>query len=131
MEEWRSAGCAEWQVSQFVEYNEVEPCQAFGDLSSLAFSNSSNSRLDVCTYVESHAYVFAQPAVKARLKAPSPASFPWGAVLSKHTGNCQFEVLGEVDAQNSFGAMTRSSFAAAMSFDPDTKTWSVKKVWVD
>jgi len=97
----------------------------------LAAQSAKQARLDACTYVETQAYVYSQPAVRASLKAPSTASFPWSSVKSKHTGNCRFEVLGYVDAQNSFGAMIQARFMAIMTYDPDTGVWTTKEVGID
>jgi hypothetical protein len=51
----------------------------------------------------------AKSAVKAALKSPSSADFVGASIRTKQEG-CAWTVTGEVDAQNSFGAMIRSTF---------------------
>lgn len=77
------------------------------------------------------AYAKAERAVKAALKAPSTAKFPgYSSVQISVLPNCQYIVMGYVDAQNSFGAMIRSSFAVKLQeFDNDR--WDVLGVAVE
>lgn len=51
----------------------------------------------------------AQDAIKARLRSPSSASFLSGTTAISHQG-CTWTVSGQLDAQNAFGAMIRSSY---------------------
>ena len=61
-----------------------------------------------------------QEKVKEILKSPSTAKFPvyteWGFKQEKNI----FTVQGYVDAQNSFGAETRSNFQFVIDMDSDT-----------
>ena len=61
-----------------------------------------------------------QEKVKEILKSPSTAKFPnyteWGSKQEKNI----FTVQGYVDAQNSFGAETRSNFQFVIDMDSDT-----------
>ena len=61
-----------------------------------------------------------QEKVKEVLKSPSTAKFPnyteWGFKQEKNV----FTVQGYVDAQNSFGAETRSNFQFVIDMDSDT-----------
>jgi len=63
---------------------------------------------------------FAQTFIKRILKAPSSAKFPstlWSsdAYIVRHHANDVVSVESYVDAQNSFGAMLRSSYTVAMA----------------
>jgi hypothetical protein len=55
--------------------------------------------------------------VKDRLKSPSSAKFSGLAHDNSGTG---FVVTGNVDSQNSFGAMVRNSFTCDVRLDGDT-----------
>ena len=77
------------------------------------------------------AYVMSQTAVERVLRAPSSARFPYSPVASKFLGNCKWFVMGEVDAQNAFGAMLRTTYSATLQYHPSTDGWSVIKVDVD
>ena len=77
------------------------------------------------------AYVMSQAAVERVLRAPSTARFPSSPVASNFLGNCQWFIMGQVDAQNAFGAMLRTTYSATLRYHPDTKGWSVIKVDVD
>ncbi len=109
----------------------VERQRAEVEAAKQANEDAKTARLEACTAAEYKAYMQSQAAVRARLKAPSTASFPWTPVLSKHTGDCKFEVLAHVDAQNGFGAMIRTAYVSALTYDPDTERWQVKMVKMD
>lgn len=66
---------------------------------------------------------YAKRAVENALKSPSTAEFV--RVTSARTGDCTYDILGEVDAQNSFGAQIRNAFLVRLSYLPDAKKWSV------
>ena len=69
---------------------------------------------------ESYAIANSQVEVKKRLKAPSTAE--WVGV--PNAGELQpnrWVVFGEVDSQNSFGAMIRSPFYVAYEITDDNK----------
>lgn len=74
------------------------------------------------------AYVMIQPAVKARLRAPSRAEFPWfSRVKVTEEAGCVYGVAGYVDAANGFGAMVRTAFVGSIR-GYDDGTWQVQKV---
>ena len=56
------------------------------------------------------AFVMLQDAVRARLKSPSTADFPWSATHAVYTGDCVYEVISYVDAQNGFGTISREQW---------------------
>lgn len=61
------------------------------------------------------ARVLAQEAVRARLKAPSTANFPWGDWQVARGGKeGQWLVRSYVDAQNALGAQIRSHFVVEL-----------------
>lgn len=66
------------------------------------------------------AYVLAQQYVVQRLKSPGTADFPGiHKVTVQTSGECSFEIVGYVDAQNGFGALIRSNYAARITRDED------------
>jgi len=78
------------------------------------------------------AYVMSQNYAKRLLKAPGSADFPMiTEVSSRAIGDCKFEILAYVDAQNSFGAKMRTGYSATMSFDPETDRWSADDLKID
>jgi hypothetical protein len=69
--------------------------------------------------VEPEACLAAVEAVKARLKAPSTASFAWcGWGMNVAIEPKKVSVTGYVDAQNSFGAMLRNRFVVILDRTP-------------
>lgn len=58
--------------------------------------------------------------VKDRLKAPSSAKFTDGA---ESGGGGKYTISGSVDAQNSFGAMIRSTWTCDIRYDTSTEKW--------
>lgn len=75
------------------------------------------------------AFVMIQDAVRSRLKSPSTASFPYynNSVVASG-GDCSWEILSYVDAQNSFGATIRSAWVGKIRHYPDTGRWRVLSV---
>lgn len=53
-------------------------------------------------------------AVERKLKAPTTAKFPYYQQFSAYRDGDGYSVSGYVDAQNSFGAMIRTSFSCQM-----------------
>ena len=106
----------------------VERQQAEVDAAKQAKEDAKLARLDACSSVEGQAFAVSQDAVRAKLKAPSTASFPWTPIQAQHTGDCKFQVLAYVDAQNGFGAMIRSNYMATLTYVPETKGWRVTAV---
>ncbi len=72
------------------------------------------------------ALLASQSIVKKNLKAPSTAQFP--SSISKDTkiifvSKCKHFVSSYVDAQNSFGAMLRSTYSMYIEYRPISKDW--------
>ncbi len=58
------------------------------------------------------AFIQCQQHIRARLKAPSTAKFPFGVYKYwKHKVNTQFTIVSYVDSQNSFSAMIRTRWS--------------------
>ncbi|AVM46659.1 hypothetical protein C5Q97_18850 [Victivallales bacterium CCUG 44730] len=84
-------------------------------------------------FEDSAAVAYVQERVLKELKAPSTAEFVGVAKVTRPTGSDiekaartlnidpdhLWMVAGEVDAQNSFGAMLRNSYAGLVEFHPD------------
>lgn len=82
-------------------------------------------RLSKCTDKnKSHAYVMIQTDVRNSLRSPSTAEFPgrYGAGTG-HIGDCVYQVIGNFDAQNGFGAMIRGSFTGTIQYYPERGRW--------
>lgn len=78
------------------------------------------------------ACVHAEHAVKQRLKAPSTATFPscWRYEVRASPDMKTVFVKGYVDAQNSFGAMLRSTFVVKLKHEGN-KQWTVLAAAID
>lgn len=76
----------------------------------IGLSTSGDRDYDSNTSYEAIAQ--CEAAIKDRLKAPSTAKFE-----SSATGDVTWTVIGTVDAENSFGAMVRSSFQCSVIID--------------
>lgn len=76
------------------------------------------------------AYVMSQAPARAQLLAPSTARFPSSPVAANFIGNCRWYIIGEVDAQNAFGAMLRTQYTATMEYHKETDRWSAHEVEV-
>lgn len=63
-------------------------------------------------------------AVRAKLKAPASAKFPGGERV-ENVGTT-YRVFGQVDAQNSFGALLRGNFRCVATLEG--QAWSVYSV---
>lgn len=84
----------------------------------MLFSKPSKPKLDEWT-----AQVSCESAVKQLLKSPSTAEFSgWIRVLNS---DGTYTVTGNVDAQNSFGAMLRSSFSCTVRDKGDSTTGTI------
>lgn len=70
-----------------------------------------------------HAQTEAKFAIEGRLKAPRSAKFDWPTV--SYQGECIWGVCGNVDAQNSFGAMIRTSYCVKVKFNKETEKWEI------
>lgn len=74
----------------------------------------------------SNLVVLAQDAVKANLKSPSTAKFPWGydqynikEISSGNVDAKQYVISGYVDAKNSFNAEIRNRFVVKVELTSD------------
>jgi len=82
-------------------------------------------RLTECTDQKGTvAYVMIQADVRRSLRAPSTAEFPgrFGAG-TRNLGNCVYQVSGQFDAQNGFGAMIRGTFTGTTEYFPESGSW--------
>jgi len=69
------------------------------------------------------AYIYAEGFVKKSLKSPSTATFPGVSEKNrqiKELGEGRYEIESWVDAQNSFGATTRTNFSCTIIFENET-----------
>ncbi|MCM4159537.1 hypothetical protein FHG64_16095 [Antarcticibacterium flavum] len=68
---------------------------------------------------DSYALIYAEKAIKSKLKAPSTADFPGirGAEINREGDT--FYVISYVDSQNGFGAMIRSYWEVRVEFIED------------
>lgn len=80
---------------------------------------------------ESDAVYMAQEFVTDRLKAPSTADFPRRLQSAVYGKDCTFIITGMVDAQNSFGAMIRSTYVGTLEYSPEADSWTVKDLLID
>lgn len=116
------------QEAQREQVRVVERQQAEVEAARQAKEDAKLARLESCTKMQNFAYPASKDEVRARLKAPSTASFPWTPIVSQHIGDCKFQVLAYVDAQNGFGAMIRSNYVATLTYDPAAERWRVTSV---
>lgn len=87
-------------------------------------------RLAQCTDKKAgEAYVMIQSDVLRQLRAPSTAKFPsrYGAG-TRHVGDCVYQVFGQFDAQNGFGAMLRGGFSSTIRYFPESGSWQTQKL---
>ena len=77
---------------------------------------------------KTYAFVMSQRAVRRHLLAPSSARFAGQPIATRFIGNCMWEVLGEVDAQNAFGVMLRNVYSATMEYEPAGNSWRAHEV---
>ena len=93
---------------------------------------AAEQRLELCDRAAVNAYVMTQDQVRARLRSPSSAKFPWITdIVAKHTGNCKYQIIAYVDAQNGFGAMLRTYYQAKMQYYPERKAWRTLSVKIE
>ncbi|MDH1234489.1 hypothetical protein [Stutzerimonas stutzeri] len=69
------------------------------------------------------AWTMSQRYVRNNLKSPSSAKFAALPLRANLLSGCTHEVVGEFEAQNSFGAMIKQRFSAKMTYDPANNTW--------
>lgn len=71
------------------------------------------------------AFVMSQRALRnsGMLVAPASAKFGHSPLASAFLGDCRWRVVGDVDAQNAFGAQLRHRYSVAMEYEPASNTW--------
>ncbi len=90
-------------------------------------------RLRACTDAKAgEAYVMMQADVRRMLVAPSTAVFPgrYGAG-TRHIGDCLYQVNGQFDSQNGFGAMLRGTFSGTTRYFPERGSWQTQTLSVE
>jgi zinc-ribbon domain len=79
------------------------------------------------------AWYYSKEFATRELKAPKTAEFPSfgdNGVTSTWAGDCDFNVVPYVDAQNSFGAKIGNNYRARLRYLPEEKTWQLLSlVW--
>jgi len=91
------------------------------------------ARLRACTDAKAgEAYVMIQADVRRMLVAPSTAVFPgrYGAG-TRHLGDCLYQVNGQFDSQNGFGAMLRGNFSGTTRYFPERRSWQTQTLSVE
>lgn len=95
---------------------------------------TEDRRADCSRHGETMAFIMSQEFVKRQLKSPSTAEFPRitaNGVKSTWQGECNFQVIAFVDAQNSFGAVLRSRYIALLEYYPSSDEWRAKSVIIE
>ena len=87
-------------------------------------SPESPTKATTCKPSDQMPAIMAKRFVEKQLRAPSTASFPRMPEQQAYIGECAWQVLSYVDAQNGFGAMVRTHWLITMMYDPETKLWS-------
>lgn len=70
------------------------------------------------------AWAVSQRFVRSYLKAPGSADFDSLPIASELISGCTHRVVGEFEAQNAFGVMSRHRYSVTMTYDPEKNTWS-------
>ena len=79
----------------------------------------------------SGAWVICQEFVEQRLKAPASADFPWySETYVTELGGAKYRVDSYVDAQNSFGAQIRQTFACTVRWTGGSR-WRLEDMSID
>jgi len=108
----------------FAELRELDP-EAHATEAARRATQTEAERLTECTDQKiTLAYVMIQEDVRRSLRAPSTAEFPgrYGAG-TRNMGNCVYQVVGQFDAQNGFGAMIRGTFSGTTEYFPESGSW--------
>jgi hypothetical protein len=96
-------------------------------------AEAETTRLRLCSDEKAdEAFVMIQADVRRALVAPSSASFPWRPESgTKHIGDSVFQVNGQFDAQNGFGAMLRGNFSGTIRYFPEQGSWQTQSLNVN
>jgi len=101
------------------------------DDSSSGGSNNSISSSDN----SSAAYVQSKNFIRAALKSPSTADFPFIDFTANNLGNNRYEVRSYVDSQNSLGAEIRSNWVVVLQYqggeEGDQRNWKLEKMVIN
>lgn len=116
----------------FEELRELDP-DAHATEADLRAALAKAERLAQCTDREVPlAYVMIQADVRRSLVAPSTAEFPGRyGVGTRHVGDCLYQVNGQFDAQNGFGAMLRGTFVGTIRYFPESGSWQTQSLSVN
>lgn len=108
----------------FAELRELDP-DAHEAEAARPTAEAEARRLAECTDQKaSMAYVMIQNDVRQSLRAPSTAEFPGRyRAGTGHIGDCVYQVVGQFDAQNGFGAMLRGTFTGTIRYFPESGSW--------
>ncbi|SEI10114.1 hypothetical protein [Paracoccus alkenifer] len=107
---------------------------ALSDADNETGARATAERKDRCGGDDLMALQMSTHFVKKRLRSPSTAKFPGASaqgVTVVEMGDCRFQVVSYVDAQNGFGATIRSRYSAMMNYNSETKMWSASDVLVE
>jgi len=105
----------------FAELRELDP-EAHAAEAAQRAALAQADRLAECTDEKTTlAYVMIQEDVRQSLRAPSTAEFSgrYGAG-TRNMGNCVYQVVGQFDAQNGFGALIRGTFTGTTEYFPES-----------
>lgn len=92
-------------------------------------SRSSSSSVDSTCLNKILSYSYARDFIKGKLKSPSTADFPSFSKISySYLGDCRHNLVGYVDAQNSFGAVIRNNFNVTVKYRQSDKTYILEKI---
>ena len=108
----------------FAELRKLDPEAHVGE-AKIRATQAQDERLTECTDEKATlAYVMIQKDVRRSLRAPSTAEFPgrYGSG-TRNIGNCVYQVFGQFDAQNGFGAMIRGTFTGTTEYYPKSGGW--------
>ncbi|MGC3938753.1 hypothetical protein ACOTTU_13190 [Roseobacter sp. EG26] len=108
----------------FAELRELDP-ESYAAEAAQRAAQAQADRLAECSNEKTAlAYVMIQEDVRRSLRAPSTAEFPgrYGAG-TRNMGNCVYQIVGQFDAQNGFGAMIRGTFTGTTEYFPDSGSW--------
>lgn len=78
------------------------------------------------------AFVTCNQFVENRLRAPGSTKFPYVTEATIQTlGDADYEVSSYVDSQNGFGALLRSKYTCAVTYELDSKQWRLRDLKID
>lgn len=80
------------------------------------------------------AYVTAHTFVKRHLKSPSTADFVGSighGATANYIGECTFIVSGQVDSQNGFGAVVRSTYSVELTYNKSSDNYTLNNILIE